>query len=199
MAHAIKTDPRLTFEEYLQFEESSDVRHELVEGHLYAFAGGTDRHSLITVNITGMLWNHLRGKECRVYDSNMKVRVSERTAYYPDVMVACDPSDNHSLYRERPCLLVEVLSPSTHLTDRREKLVAYQTIESLQGYLMVYRDQHWVESYTRNNDGVWVHQDVPAGHDVWFPCVDLTVPVHALYEGVDMTPIESEPDEPNYR
>ena len=199
MVRALHTDHLLTYEEYLEFEETSDVRHELVDGHLYAFAGGSDRHSLITVNIIVALATRARGSNCRVYESNMKLRVSERTGYYPDVMVACDPSDNHSLYRQRPCVLVEVLSPSTHLTDRREKLLAYQAIESLQGYLMVYRDQHRVESCTRNSDGVWVFEEFLADHEVWFPCVDLTVPVHALYEGVDMSPIEPDPDEPDIR
>jgi hypothetical protein len=85
------------------------------------------------------------------------------------------------------------------MIDRREKLIAYQSIESLQGYLLVYRDQHWVVAYIRGDDGVWVHHDVPAGHDLWFPCVDLTVPVHALYEGVDMSQFESAPDEPDIR
>ena len=199
MVRALHTDHRLTYEEYLEFEETTDVRHELVDGHLYAFAGATGRHNLITVNIIVALANQARGSSCRVFGSDMKLRVSARTGYYPDVMVACDPSDNHELYRKRPCLLVEVISPSTHLTDRREKLLAYQAIESLQGYLMVYRDQHRVESYTRNSDGIWVYEELAAGHDVWFPCVDLTVPVYALYEGVDMSPIEQDPDEPDIR
>ncbi len=199
MVRALHTDHLLTYEEYLEFEESSDVRHELVDGHLYAFAGASDRHNLITVNIIVALAIRARGSQCRVFGSDMKLRVSARTGYYPDVMVACDPSDSHEMYRERPCLLVEVLSPSTHLTDRREKLLAYQNIESLQGYLMVYRDQQRVESYTRNSDGIWVYKEVVAGHEVWFPCVDLTVPVHALYEGVDMSRIDPIADDPEIR
>ncbi len=199
MVRALDTDHRLSFEEYLDFEETSEVRHELVDGHLYAFAGASDRHSLITVNITAMLWNRSRGHRCRVYDSDMKVRVSARVGYYPDVMVACDPEDNHRLYRSRPCLIVEVLSPSTSLTDRREKLIAYQSIESLQGYMMVYRDVQQVESYTRNDDGIWMYQKLIGDQEVWFPCVDLTIPVHALYEDVDMAPIVPSADEPDIR
>lgn len=199
MVRALDTHQRLTFEEYLKFEEASDIRHELVDGHLYAFAGASDRHSLITVNITALLWNRARGGRCRVYDSDMKLRISHRVGYYPDVMVGCDPEDNHRLFRRRPCLLVEVLSPSTSLTDRREKSIAYQGIESLQGYIMVYRDEHRVESYTRNSDGVWVYQNLTGDQDVWFPCVDLTVPVQELYEDVDMSPIVPSTEEPDIR
>lgn len=199
MVRALDSDHRLTFEEYLEFEEASDVRHELVDGHLYAFAGASDRHSLITVNITALLWTRSRGSHCRVYDSDMKVRISARVGYYPDVMVACDSEDNHRLYRSRPCLLVEVLSPSTSLTDRREKLIAYQSIESLQGYMMVYRDEYRVDSYTRNADGVWVYEKLVDDQAVWFPCVDLTLPVLALYENVDMSPIVTDASEPDIR
>ena len=199
MVRALLTDHRLTFDEYLAFEEQSDVRHELVDGHLYAFAGASDRHSLITVNITTLLRVSARGSGCRVYDSDMKLRISARTGYYPDVMVACDPADNQPLYRRNPCLLVEVLSPSTSLTDRREKLIAYQAIESLQGYFMIYRDEHRVESYVRNGDGVWIYSSFVDDQDVWFPCVDLIVPVHELYEDVDMSPIPPDEDEPDAR
>lgn len=199
MVRALNTEHRLTFEEYLAFEETSDVRHELVDGHLYAFAGASDRHNLIQGNVFGTLWTRSRGTGCRIFGSDMKVRVSHRVGYYPDVMIACDPDDNHPLYRRRPCLLVEVLSPSTGLTDRREKLIAYQGIESLQGYQMVYRDEHRIESYTRNGEGVWVYQNLTAEHDVWFPCIDLTVPVRALYEEVDMSPIVPSADEPDIR
>jgi Uma2 family endonuclease len=95
--------------------------------------------------------------------------------------------------------LVEVLSPSTALVDRREKLIAYQSIASLRGYLMVYRDEHRVEAYTRNGEDVWVYQNLSAENEVWFPCVDLTVPVMALYEDVDMSPIVPTADEPDIR
>ncbi len=199
MVRALETDHRLTFEEYLEFEETSDVRHELVDGHLYAFAGASDRHNLIQGNVFATLWNHSRGTQCRVFGSDMMVRVSARVGYYPDVMVACDPGDIHRLYRSGPCLIIEVLSPSTSLTDRREKLITYQSIESLQGYMMVYRDVHQLESYTRNDDGIWVYQKLNGDQEVWFPCVDLTVPVHTLYENVDMSPIVPDADEPDIR
>ena len=199
MVRALDTDHLLSFDEYLKFEETSDVRHELVNGHLYAFAGASDRHNLITMNTAAMLWNQARGGSCRVFGSDMKLRVSQRIGYYPDVMVACDPEDNHSLYRSRPCLLVEVLSPSTSLTDRREKLIAYQSIESLRGYMIVYRDDFRAESYIRNAGGVWTHKTLTGDDDIWFPCVDLTVPVHALYEDVDMSPIVPSAEEPDIR
>jgi Uma2 family endonuclease len=129
----------------------------------------------------------------------VKLRVSPSVGYYPDVMVGCDPEDNHDLYRTRPCLLVEILSPSTSLTDRREKRIAYQDITSLRGYVMVYRDEYRVESYTRNSENDWVHEDLGVDDEVWFPCVNLTVQVRDLYEDVDMPSIMAVTDDPNIR
>lgn len=199
MIRALDTDHRLTFEEFVKHEESSDVRSEYVDGHLYEVTGASARHTLILGNITGTLWNQSHGTGCQVFSSRMLLSVPPQLAYYPDAMVTCDPTDNHERYRTRPCLLYEVVSPSTILTDRREKLTAYQSIESLQGYLMVYRDQQRVESYTRNSDGIWVYEKLTADQNVWFPCVDLTVPVHALYEDVDMSPIVPSAEESHIR
>lgn len=199
MVRAIDTDHRLTFEEYLEFEDTSETRHELVDGHLYAFAGASARHNLIAGDVFGLFRSASRETHCQVFTHAMRLRVSSRVTYYPDIMVTCDPDDNHEQYRSKPCLIVEVLSPSTMLIDRREKLIAYQGIDSLRGYMMVYRDDHRVESYTRNDDGIWVYANLTGEQDIWFPCVNLTLPVHALYEDVDMSPIVPSVDEPDIR
>jgi Uma2 family endonuclease len=114
-------------------------------------------------------------------------------------MVGCDPEDNHDLYRTSPCLLVEILSPSTSLSERREKRIPYQDITSLRGYVMVYRDEYRVESYTRRSENDWVHEDLGEDDQVWFPCVDLTVHVRDLYEDIEMPSLMAVTDDPNIR
>ena len=199
MAAVRSTVGPMSFEEFLKFEEHSDIRHEFIDGHVYAFAGASIRHNRIAGNAFGQLWSHESGTDCQVFNSDTLLRVSHRISYYPDVMVVCDPTDNHDLYKSRPCLLIEVLSPSTMLTDRREKLLTYQSIESLRGYLMIYRDEIRVESYIRRNSNPWVYQNFVGDQPVWVPCLDLTLPVSTFYRDVDMSPIAYDPDEPNLR
>ena len=121
----------LTFEEFLEFESRSDVRHEFVAGSLCAMAGATERHNIIAMNIGALLWNATDGVTFRVCGSDMLVKVSDVVAYYPNVTVTCDPDDTEPLFKTRPCLVVEVISPSTSLTHVREKLLEYQRIETL--------------------------------------------------------------------
>jgi Uma2 family endonuclease len=131
----------LTIDEYLAFEKDSPVRHEYVGGELVAMAGASDRHNRVAGNIYALLWPALRGGPCRIYMSDMKMQISDDQIFYPDVMVTCDPEDNGEYIKKRPCLIIEVLSPSTASIDRREKLVAYRRIESLQAYIVLYQDQ----------------------------------------------------------
>jgi Uma2 family endonuclease len=114
----------LTEEEYLALERESPLRHELLEGIPYAMAGAGLDHNLIVTNLVALLKPLARAKGCRVYSETVKLKLSEDTFYYPDVMVVCGPKA-HPLYETAPCLVVEVLSPSTEAQDRREKLARY--------------------------------------------------------------------------
>src|SRR5262245_37213396 len=124
----------LTVEEYLAGEARSEVRHEYVDGMVYAMAGGSEEHNLISLNVASALRAHLRGKACRVFMADVKVQPSstrEELFYYPDVMVVCDPRDTHRYFKRYPRILMEVLSPDTDRTDRREKFLSYIGIETL--------------------------------------------------------------------
>lgn len=158
--------PRLSEPEYLQGELTSEIRHEYVDGEVYAMAGAGEAHNLIAGNIFAGLRDFARGGPCRVFISDMKLHVQTWKAYYyPDIMVTCDPSDNHSHFKERPSLVVEVLSPGTESTDRREKMLAYRTIPALREYLLVATDKRQVELYRRDEHDEWqlavVSQDEP--------------------------------------
>jgi len=143
--------------EYLEGETRSDIRHEYVAGKVYAMAGAGEKHNRISLNIAFHLRAAARGKPCGVFISDMKVRVEKNEAfYYPDVLVTCDPEDTESLYKRSPCLIVEVLSPSTEAIDRREKFFAYRNLPSLRHYLLVSQDQRRVEWHSRDESGGWL-------------------------------------------
>lgn len=146
----------LSEEAYLASEDSAAVRHEYVDGQVFAMAGAGERHNRIVTNLAFHLRGPARGGPCGVYANDMKLRLEWRKSfYYPDVMLACDQDDGHDLYKERPCLVAEVLSPSTETTDRREKLNAYQSLPSLRYILLVSSSRSEVEYYLRNAAGEW--------------------------------------------
>lgn len=131
---------RISPEDYLEGEKLAAVKHEYVDGAVYAMAGASRRHNLIATNTLVALANHLRGKSCVPFNSDMKVRLPAEWAdafYYPDVSVSCDPADNHAYYLARPVLLFEVISPETEQTDRREKRLAYRTIPGVKMYVIL--------------------------------------------------------------
>ncbi|MFT5906382.1 MAG: Uma2 family endonuclease [Cryomorphaceae bacterium] len=127
-------------QEYLDGELVSDVRHEYIDGEVYAMSGGTRNHNRIAGNIFSLLDGKLEGGPCKPFinDINVRMQTLENDAfYYPDVVVTCDPEDDHELYVEKPSLIVEVLSDSTHRIDKNEKFFAYRSLESLNEYVIV--------------------------------------------------------------
>ncbi len=150
----------LTPEEYLQMEEKSDVKHEYIDGEIYAMAGALDPHVTIALNLASSLRSHVRGSGCRVYISDMKTQIEKLNRYYyPDVMVTCDERDREtSRFKKFPCLIVEVLSESTEAFDRGDKFADYQLLESLQEYVLINTRRQRVECFRRNSEGFWVLQ-----------------------------------------
>ena len=175
----------LSVEEYLELEECSVVKHEYVGGMTFALAGASDRHNRIALNIASRLLAAGRGSPCRVYVSDMRLQVDE-VFYYPDVMVTCEPpaSDNPSS-RDNPCLLVEVLSPSTEATDRREKLMVYRQIPSVEAYLVVDQELRRVERHFRDENGLWHRADLAEKGTFPVPCPSGTeLTLAEIYEGL---------------
>ena len=173
-------------DDYLHGEQESPIRHEYIAGPVYAMAGAGEAHNRISLNIAFHLRAATRGSPCAVFISDMKVRVAAHEAfYYPDVLLTCDPTDRESLYKAAPCLIAEVLSPSTEMTDRREKLLAYRTLPSLRYYLLVAQDRRLVEVYRREGDCGWRHELSDEGA-LAFDCggLALRLTVADLYEDV---------------
>jgi Uma2 family endonuclease len=185
MAQATSPYPYFTVDEYFAFEETADTRHEYLDGQLYALAGASARHNRIVKNLIRHIDDPAEAQGCELSFSEMKLQVTDRLYYYPDLMVSCDSEDDHPLFRRNPCLVVEILSPSTEAHDRREKLFAYRQIESLQAYVMVWQDKMRVQRHYRTASGEWANAEVSGTGLVPVPCPDLTLTLDDIYRGVD--------------
>jgi Uma2 family endonuclease len=152
--------PYVSHAEYLALEEKSPMKHEWLDGVVYAMSGGTPDHAGLAAAIVGELRNQLRGKRCRVYTSDLKVRVlATGLSTYADVSVICgelevDPSDKNAA--TNPVVLVEVLSDSTEAYDRGEKFGHYRRIPSLAEYVLVSQRSPKIEVFRKNEEGKWV-------------------------------------------
>lgn len=191
----------LTPAQYLEKEERSPVKHEYVDGEVYAMVGSRRRHNLIAANLVRHAGNASPGhKDCQVFGSDMKVYVEASNCfYYPDLSVCCDRSDRDELFLTRPCFIVEVLSPSTASIDRREKRAGYCTLESLREYVIVDQNQPRIEIYRREAGG-WQGYLLNQPDDVVeSTCLGLRLTLSQIYAGVEFPPEEvSEPEVPEY-
>lgn len=152
--------PIWTEESYLAFERASEIRHEYVHGEVYAMAGASVKHNMITQNIAGSLHSQLRGKPCSAMSSDMRVKTPTRMYSYPDVVVVCGQpildDTQHVDTLLDPTLIVEVLSPSTEAFDRGKKFTHYQSMASLQEYLLIAQDEPRIDHFRRQADGKWL-------------------------------------------
>ena len=178
--------PQLTPAEYLAWEEQQEFRHEYADGEVYAMTGGTLNHSEIASNFTTILKNHLRGSGCKVLNSDAKVQILESNSYlYPDVSVTCDGRDRSATkFISHPCLIVEVLSPTTEAYDRGDKFALYRRSTTLQDYVLVSTNAMRVDLYQRNDRGRWEILSYDAGDSIDLPSVDLSVSVAQIYEDI---------------
>lgn len=147
----------MTVEEYLAFEEKSKIRHEYMDGEIFAMAGGTRFHSLIMTNISRYLGNQLEDKPCEVHVADLRVKVKKAHYVYPDVVVACNAKFIPDIFDtlENPQIVFEVTSKSTAYRDRYEKRMDYLDVDSLTDYLLVSQKEIRVEHYRRISQKEW--------------------------------------------
>lgn len=182
---------RHSIQEYLEKERGSAQRHEYQDGEILAMAGGSPERSFITANIVGELRNALKGKPCRVAESNLRIRIPGRPRYvYPDASVICgplqfDPNDGERHSILNPRVIVEVLSPSTEAYDRGDKFTQYREIESFEEYILVSQDRPNVESYLRQPDGAWsILNFTGLGGVAKIRSVAVEIPMTEIYAGI---------------
>ena len=177
----------LSHDEYLQWEDLQEYKSEYYAGEVFSQAGASSKHTELAGNLFALVHSHLKGKSCRAYISDMKLRISEVDAFfYPDVMVTCDNRDrNIDMYKQYPVLVVEVLSASTAEYDRTFKFACYQKISTLRDYLLISQEVFSVEHLHLNDSLEWV-RTVHTYDDVFhLACINLNVAVSDVYADVD--------------
>ena len=179
----------LTTEDYLENEKQSNVRHEYVDGQIFAMTGSSREHNLIATNIIALLRPHLRGSSCRGFVSDMKVKINRNNQradffYYPDIVVTCNSQDRERFFLTVPCLIIEILSPSTQATDKREKRINYQSLESLQEYVLIAQDEFRLEVYRRDDSNIWQMETLGQQDSLQLSSVGLTLTMAEIYEDV---------------
>ena len=183
----------LTVEEFLAFEEQSDVRHAYVGGEIHALVGASVRHDEIVGNIYFRLREASRARGCRLVTSDVKLQVAEDVIYYSDVILSCDPDDRAPYVLHKPLFVAEMPSPTTSVVDRREKARLYLQVPTLLSYLIAYQDEMRVDFYWRSRpDDEW-HFDVRFDGSVTIPGIDLRLPLNEIYDGIDFDATSGEP------
>lgn len=179
----------LTPEEYLEIERKAEYKSEFYKGEMFAMSGGSRWHARIAVRLTSLLGQHLSGKKCEPFTSDMRVLATPSGLYtYPDFSVACDEpqfADPHVDTLINPTLLVEILSPSTENYDRGKKAKLYRDIPSLQELLFISQDTYDVELYRRQSDGNWLLIEAKGLESaITLTSIGYTLPLSELYENV---------------
>lgn len=177
---------KLSPEEYLTQEEKALVKHEYINGEVYEMAGASSAHVTISLNIASLLKIHLKGSNCRVFISDMKVRVERLNVfYYPDVIVTCDEKDRElNYYKKAPKIIIEVLSESTESFDRGDKFADYRTIETLEEYVLISQTKKRVDLFSRKNYNSWELTSFSEGENFTLNSINLNCAVLDLYEDI---------------
>ena len=183
---------KLTPEEYLEFERKSEEKHEYFNGEICAMSGAKRNHNKVATNVSGLIWQHLRGKECESYSNDMRVCVPRTGLYtYPDVVVVCgepkfQDKDFDTLLN--PTLLIEVLSESTESYDRGKKFQHYRSVESLREYVLVSQEEARIEKYLKQGDGFWVLSEA-FGLDakINFESIDCEIALSEVFDKVNFS------------
>ena len=175
---------RMSVEEYLELDRDNTEgqRYEYVDGYAYMMSGGTANHSTISINITSLLNNLLEEGFCRPYNSDMRVRLSERRYVYPDASVSCDEHDRGDVEMIRaPRLVVEVLSPGTEVYDRGAKFSYYRACPTIEEYVLVHTQYQAIEVYRRARQNLWTLHFFEEGDRVELASLNISFPVSAVY------------------
>lgn len=186
-------DPRrklMSWPEYLAWEATQPVKHELVDGEVRAMGGGTTQHDIICNNLRGELWSQLRGRPYRMQGPDLKVHADTGNGRYPDALVDCGKQEIGALQSVEPVAVFEVLSRSTSWTDQNAKFDDYDETPTIRHYVLIFQDQMRVMAYSRDDKG---HLDRrravvlrDPGENLSIPSLNLSLPLSALYEDVEL-------------
>ncbi|MHC5773481.1 Uma2 family endonuclease [Nostoc sp.] len=182
---ALPDNTLMSAEEYLVWEPTQEERYEYWDGEVVMMSGGTRNHNRISGNFFKLLDDTLADRTCEVYIVDVKVQIEPGQKYfYPDVVVTCDDRDSDPQLIQFPCLIIEVLSPSTEAVDRGKKFAKYRQSPTLQEYVLVEVAQPSVEVFRRNEQGKWVLSEYNLDERLRLESVNVEIAIAHLYRQV---------------
>lgn len=181
--------PHLTPEEYFTWESTQPEKHEYINGQVYAMGGGSINHGRIAIRLASMLDSHLENTGCMTGNSDIKVNIFGSNNYtYPDISVTCDERDQaNTQYITYPCLIIEVISPSTEAYDRGGKFRMYRQNPALIDYLLVNSTTVEVDLYHKNDRGDWLIINYKPGDIIELKSINFNFPIELVYRGLVLT------------
>jgi Uma2 family endonuclease len=195
---ALKSDHYMSPEEYLEFEHHSDIKHEYIDGEIYAMAGTTKAHNTISLNLAILFREKLKNSNCQTFMADIKVNVSnQKRFFYPDIVVTCDDNDDVNAYDIKfPKVIIEVLSESTEKFDRGKKFQYYRTIPSLQEYILVSSQEYLIECFRRTKNDLWTLQTYEGLNAILrIENLAIDAPLSEIYATLSFDPVsEIQPD-----
>jgi Uma2 family endonuclease len=189
MNEAIKLEEWVSFEDYLQQEKDSDIRHEYANGQLMPIEATTKAHNRIKRNIIRAIETpKFDETSCELYDENVLTELIEKRRYvYPDIVVTCQPNDD-PLIVKNPTVVFEILSPSTKKYDKTTKFFRYQLLPSLQQCVFVAQDEIDVKSFLRSTDDQWILTTLTRLDQLLtIPSLTIDVPISTIYRAIDLS------------
>ena len=185
---ALPKYPNMDVEDYLLLDRNSkSACYVFIDGELRMLAGGSNYLSAFIANLTGNLTGQLASSSCWVFNTDIRLQLSESRYVHPDVTVSCDERDQElDDMIHYPCLVIEVLSPTTEASDRGEKLFYYQECPTIQEFLLVDSQSIRIEVYHREEDGWKLHTYGPES-TVKLESLDIQFPIGAVYRGMKLT------------
>ena len=192
MSSAREKISKISGEEYLKGELISDIKHEYVDGEVYAMAGASKKHHVISVNVASEIRNALKhnNSPCTTYSSDMKVKVANvsNSFFYPDMMVVCENNDD-DYYQNSPVIIVEVLSKSTGKYDKSNKRLSYFNISTLKEYILIEQDN--CEIVVFEKDKGWQSSYYFLGDEISFKSIDVSVSVEDIYYQIESEELDA--------
>lgn len=181
----------MTAEKYLELERAAKDKHEFIAGEIVAMAGASDNHNVISSNVFGEIWSQLKGKGCRVFASDMRVRAKKGNYFYPDLLVTCGERKFEDEKKKdvllNPKVIFEILSKSTKLKDRNEKFESYVLLESLTDYVLIEQDVMRIEHFSRIDEKEWkVRMYAEADEEIFFESINCRLSVADVYNEVSL-------------
>ena len=189
-----KPRPYLTEINYLKRERVSTIKHEYYAGEIFAMSGASEAHNLIASNVNAIIYAQIRGRGCRIYPSDMRIRIVKTGLYtYPDMTIVCGMPEFTDMTKRdtllNPTLIIEILSPSTERYDRGVKFQNYRTIGTLKEYILIAQNKHHIERYTRHEGNTWILTEaVGIDSTIVLESIQCTLSLADAYELVDLPP-----------